>query len=142
MDALRHILDFGLGEEGRATGLEGVVILFGQRFDFYGEPHGLGEVRADGDHAVMGEKAGFPILKGFDRIVRERLGAEGGIGRAADVIAAGDRDHVVQAGNVFLQDGECRAEGGVGVDDGIDVRARVDDVQVKAPFGGRDEVPS
>ena len=68
------------------------------------------------------------------------LSAEGGVGGAADVVAAGDRDHVVQPRDVFLQDRDHGAEGRVGVDDGVDVVARIHDVQVKAPFGRGHEI--
>jgi len=86
------------------------------------------------------EEAGFSVFERLDRIVRQFLCAERGIGRAADVVAACHRDHVMQTRDAFLQDRERGAEGRMGVDDGIDVIPVVDDVQMKPPFRRRHQI--
>ena len=82
-------LCFGLAAQRRFAELQAIDVLVGEVFDFDREPHGAAQVVADRDHAVMCEKAGFPVLQRLDGVVGEFLRAEGRVRRAADRVAAG-----------------------------------------------------
>lgn len=84
----------------------------------------------------MGEEAGLAVFKGFERVGGQLWRAVSGVGGAADVGAACRRDHVVDGGDVAIHYGEAGAVGGVGVEDGVYVWARAQDVEMEAPLGG------
>src|SRR3569832_886793 len=90
--ALDDVLDLLLGQDRRLADLQGAVILARQRLDLDGQPHRLGEARSDRDHAVLCEQACLAVAQRLQRVRGKLRRAEGGVGRAAYVAAAGDRD--------------------------------------------------
>ena len=42
------------------------------------------QIAPGGDHSVVGQQAGAPVLQGGQRMIGQRLRAEQGVGRAAD----------------------------------------------------------
>ena len=72
-----------------------------------------------------------------ERVVGERLRAEGRVVGAADVVAAGHRDHVVEGRDPEAQAGERGRVGGVRVHDRVQLRTRRVDRGVEAPLGRR-----
>lgn len=93
-----------------------------------------------GDDAVMRHQASAPALKGGDHAVGERLRAEDLVGRAADRGTAGRRDRIMDRRDVLFQDRHGGGVGGVGMHDGIEIRPRLEDVAVEAPFARRQHV--
>ena len=69
-----------------------------------------------------------------DRMVGQRLRAERRVGRAADVVAARDGDHVVERGNAAVEARERRCERRMRMHDRLRVVARRVDVAMKSPF--------
>ena len=85
---------------------------------------------------MIGEQAGCAAVQRLQRRVGQRLGAEGGVAGAADVVAAEAGNHVVERGNVPAQAGEADSERGMRVQHGAGLRVGEVEVAVKAPFGG------
>ena len=56
----------------------------------------LGAGGADRDLAVIGHQAGVALRETGDDMARQFLGAEGRVGHERDIVAAGDRHHVVE----------------------------------------------
>ena len=109
-------------------------ILLRQKLQFLREPHGAGKRRTGGNHAVVGEQAAVAPLQRLQRIVGKLPCSIASIGRAAHRVAAKGRDHVMDGGDVAAGDGEDGGEGGMGVDDGVDVGPGLHDVEVEPPF--------
>ncbi len=96
---------------------------------------------AERDLAVVGHEAGVALLQALGDVARQRLRAEGGVGRAADRIAAGHRDHVMEGGNLPPEAGQRRGEHGMRVHHGADLGTRREDGAVEAPFARRLALP-
>src|SRR3546814_2163466 len=95
LELLHHAGDLVVRQHPwRAQGLRQIVLL-GQGLHFARQPERALQVRAGGDHAVVGEQADAAAFQRRQRIRRELRGAVGGVGRDADGRAAGGGDHVV-----------------------------------------------
>ena len=72
-------------------------------------------------------------------MVRQGLGAEGGIRRATDVVAAGQRNHVVKGRDAVALDARQAGERGamrrMGMNDRLRVGAMRVEVVMETPFG-------
>ena len=108
----------------------------GERFDLDRAPHRLLEGVGEDDEAMVPEQAGRPVLQGRERDVREFLRAKAGVRGAADVDAAGHGHHVVERGNGALMHGHGGAVDRMRVEHHVHIVPGLQDVAVKAPFGG------
>jgi len=139
---LRHVFrDLLVGEQERRADLERQRILLAERLELDREPHGLAQIAPGRDHAVIGHQRAAAPLERRDH-ERGKLGrAIGRVGRAADIGAARDRDHVVHGRDLHAADREGRRMDGMRVHDSIHVAACGKNVAVHAPFrGGRELV--
>ena len=85
---------------------------------------------------MVGEQAGAAFPHGQGSVLRQFRAAEAGVGRAADVVASGGRDHVVEGRHVPAQAGQRGGIRGVRVDQGVEFGAYAQQVGVQRPFAG------
>src|SRR5882672_1701874 len=134
-DLLMYLHHLGLAEPRRLADRQRVDIHLRQGLHLDSEPDGLFECLGRHDQAMMAEQAGIAAFKRLDGMIRERLRAETGIGGTADIIATRNRDHVVEAWDGSLVDGEDRAEGGMRVEHDIHIVSRLQNIAMETPFG-------
>src|SRR5215472_982308 len=86
----QHDVHLRIGQQVRLADLQRSPVLFGQPLDFDCERERVDERYAERDHAVIREKAGLASREGVQRMIGERLRAEGRVWRTANVLAARD----------------------------------------------------
>ncbi len=68
----------------------------GELLDHFRQVQGPGEIVVKTDEPMVGQQAGAAPLQGRQHVVRQGLGAEGGVLGATDVLAAREGDLVVK----------------------------------------------
>lgn len=134
VDDARHFI---VGQDVRRAGGEGLQVEFGEGFGFGSEREGFVEIATDHDESVVGHERGPAVAEGCDDVGGEFVGAEGRVGRAADLGAAEQGDEVVHRRQVTSQASDRGGVLAVGVDDGLGVGPGAKDGEVKGVFGGR-----
>src|SRR3546814_9067844 len=76
-ELLQDTLHLVLGQQDRLADLERTPVLHSQGFHLDRERQSLVEVRAERDHAVIGEQAGAPPLQRRQRMASKFMRAEG-----------------------------------------------------------------
>ena len=132
--ALHARLHLPIGHERWFSQPHGLEIHPGQGLHLHGDPEGLIQVVAGSHKAMPCQQAGFAIHQCLHREAREFLGAEGGIGGTADVIAPGHRRPVVERGNALVVASQGRAVDGMAMQHRLQLRASSQHISMQTPF--------
>ncbi len=133
----QHGLHFRIGKNLRLADLQRTPVHLGERLDFDGQRERLVQRFADDDHPMVREQARFPSVERGERGVGKLLCTKCSVRRAADVVAARHRDHVMERRYAAVEAGERRGERRMRVDDRRRLRPRAIDVAVEPPFARR-----
>jgi hypothetical protein len=103
---MTHLIHLLGAEQRRLTDGPGLQVNAGEGFHLHGQ--GQSPIKRGADHhlAMLSHQTGQASLQGFHHAIGELLRAEGGVGGAADVMATGHRNHVVEGRDAAAMAGQ------------------------------------